>query len=199
MRLPHLVAAFPVAPELPAPRRRSVTLPPLGSQGRSGRLVETWKRLRRSATSLACAVIWATACGGPGDGGPPLVLLVSIDTLRADALGTYGSARDTTPRLDAWSARATVFESVTAPSPWTIPSHASLLTSLDPGVTGADFTNPVPPELPVLAELFRQAGYATGAVVNTSYLGEEHGFARGFDEFQSIATVWTLSSKGRMI
>jgi arylsulfatase len=113
-----------------------------------------------------------------------VVLLISIDTLRADALGVYGSARRTTPRLDAWSAECTLFESVTSPSPWTIPSHASLLTSLDPGVTGADFHNPIPEELPLLAELFRGGGYATGAIVNTGYLGKEHGFAQGFDEFQ---------------
>ncbi len=68
---------------------------------------------------------------------PPNLILISIDTLRADHLGTYGYERDTSPHLDAFARRGVVFENALAPSSWTLPSHATMMTGLAPIRHGA--------------------------------------------------------------
>ena len=73
-----------------------------------------------------------TACGAP----QPNLLLVVVDTLRADNLGIYGHARDTSPRLDALAAAGVRFERAYASAPWTMPSVASILTGLHPSRHG---------------------------------------------------------------
>jgi arylsulfatase A-like enzyme len=78
------------------------------------------------------------------------------------------------------------FDPVIAPAPWTTPSHASLLTSLLPEVVGANRTQPIPASIRTLGEAFRDAGFATGAVVNTVYLDRKYGFDQGFDEFERL-------------
>lgn len=131
-------------------------------------------------------LLLATGCPGLFAGGvrpPRSLLLISIDTLRADALGSYGSSRDTSPELDRFAAGALRFSAALAPSPWTIPSHASLFTGLDPSVVGADVEHPMSDRALTLAEHLKSQGFATGAVVNTSYLDHKFGFRQGFDEF----------------
>jgi len=114
------------------------------------------------------------------------VLLISIDTLRADALSSYGNPRPTTPHLDALARDGVRFTAAIAPSPWTIPSHASILTGFEPGVVRATEKRPVAEALTTLPELLRDRGFATGAVVNFQYLDRKHGFAQGFDEFEFV-------------
>ena len=112
------------------------------------------------------------------------VLLVLIDTVRADKLGCYGSELGATPNIDEFAARSVLFESAYAHAPWTLPSIASIFTSLFPPQHGAggrfpDFTV-LTPGAPTVAEQFRRAGFATGAIVNVDFLTETFKMTRGF-------------------
>jgi arylsulfatase A-like enzyme len=121
---------------------------------------------------------------------PPNLILISIDTLRADHLGIYGYERDTSPNLDAFARRGVVFENALAPSAWTLPSHATMLTGLAPlrhGAVGSRFE--IREDVPVLAERLREAGYRTAAVVNGPFVGERFGFDRGFASFHYVDPV----------
>ena len=115
---------------------------------------------------------------------PPNLVLVSLDTLRADRLSLYGYARETSPNVDRWARRrAAVFLDAVAPSPWTMPSHVSLFTGLDALRHGTNQVAPVPRFLTMMAERLRKAGYATAAVTGGAYLTSDYGFDRGFDSF----------------
>ena len=113
------------------------------------------------------------------------VLLVTIDTLRADRLGCYGYAGASTPVLDALAARGVRFATAIAHVPLTAPSHASILTGLTPlrhGVRdNGDFV--LPDRIPTLAEAFHDAGYRTAAFVSGFPLDRRFGLARGFDTY----------------
>gem|GEM_PF-568902 len=112
----------------------------------------------------------------------PNVVLVIVDTLRADRLSLYGYERPTSPRLDDWARRrAVVFDRVVAPAPWTLPSHASIFTGLDSLVHGANTDEPVSGSLVTLAERLRDAGYVTYAVTGGGYLASEYGLMQGFE------------------
>ncbi len=117
----------------------------------------------------------------------PNIVLVCLDTLRADHLSLYGYRRATSPHIDAWArARGTVFETVVAPAPWTLPSHASMFSGLDAHRHGVNYTQPVPASLTMLAELLRQSGYATLAVTGGGFVHPQYGFAQGFDRYWSF-------------
>ncbi len=134
-------------------------------------------------------------------GARPNLLLIVLDTVRADRLGPYGYERETTPALDAFAREhATVFEEVRATSSWTLPSHASMFTGLFPGEHGADHPRDpadevalgiagrparmLPPDVPTLAERLRVEGYRTGAIVaNDAYLDHRFGLDRGFERY----------------
>jgi arylsulfatase A-like enzyme len=113
-----------------------------------------------------------------------LVLLISIDTLRPDHLQAFGAARETSPNLQRLARDGVVFETVVAPSPWTIPSHASLFTSTFPLVHGADANHAFSDELASLTRVFRKAGWSTAAFVDSPFLGKRFGFDRGFEHFE---------------
>lgn len=145
-------------------------------------------------TSLSLVVLLA-ACGGPpalsplpaGDAARPDVIIVSIDTLRADHLGAYGYSRDTTPRIDAVAARGVRFANAWSPAPWTLPSHATMLTGLLPlrhgAIEGDVGFDEKTPRLPVA---FREQGYATVGVVSSWFVSHKHGFSIGFDRFDDF-------------
>jgi arylsulfatase A-like enzyme len=110
------------------------------------------------------------------------VVLVSLDTLRADRLGVYGGPRPTSPTLDALAAESTLFETVVAPAPWTLPSHASMMTGLYAcahGVIGPGIGGRLPNAVSPLAERLRVAGYATAAFTEDGFV-DSSAFARGF-------------------
>lgn len=114
------------------------------------------------------------------------VVLISIDTLRADHLGSYGYPRPTSPNLDALARSAIVFERAYSQSPNTIVSHATMLTSLSPPVHGVTVEHPLAANLTTLAESFQELGYATaGFTTHGTWLNEKMGFAQGFDTFHS--------------
>jgi arylsulfatase A-like enzyme len=117
----------------------------------------------------------------------PNVLLVSLDTLRADRLGCYGYARGTSPNLDRLAAEGVVFTNCQAQAPWTLPSHMSLFTSLLPTHNGVDSLNKVlPPNVKTLTEVLRGAGYRTAALVNNGQMRAHWGFNRGFQTWREF-------------
>ncbi|HEY7696880.1 MAG TPA: sulfatase [Vicinamibacteria bacterium] len=126
------------------------------------------------------------ACGARVER-PRLVVLVSVDTLRADHLGLYGYERPTSPVLDALARESTVFEQAMSASPWTLPSHATLLTGLYPSRHGlTSHERYLSSSLTTLAQYFSQAGYRTAAVVNSHNLSPEFGLDRGFQQYRYV-------------
>jgi arylsulfatase A-like enzyme len=126
----------------------------------------------------------------------PDILLVTVDTLRPDHLSAYGHPRPTSPRIDALARDGIRFERAYAPAPWTVPSVATLLTSLYPeahGVTrgvvdaGAIRGQQVlDPALPRLPGLLRAAGYRTFGITANEHLAAPLGFAAGFDRYVNL-------------
>lgn len=114
----------------------------------------------------------------------PDVLLVVLDTTRADHLGSYGYALPTTPRLDRLAAEGALFERAYAAAPWTLPSHASLFTGLDVATHGATWEHRrLDDRFATIATRLHALGYATVAVSENPFIGASTGFARGFDAF----------------
>jgi arylsulfatase A-like enzyme len=140
---------------------------------------------------LVLSVALLCGCGGEsgGEGRPP-VILVSIDTLRADHVGLYGYERDTTPFLDRWSAGATVYERAFTTAAWTLVAHMTMLTGLFPeqhDVTGK--RRALAPEIPLLAERLRAAGYATIGLHAPGWMDARYGFGRGFDVYREHGSL----------
>jgi arylsulfatase A-like enzyme len=152
----------------------------------------------RVAACVALTFAGAAACAPDASGperAPRGVLLVALDTLRADHLGLYGYGRDTSPEIDRFARGAVVFQRALSSSPNTPPAMASLLTSLYPGRHG--FTgngDRLPSELPTLAEAMAAHGHRTGAFVDGGYLRERFGLGRGFEVYDDaaggIARIW---------
>jgi arylsulfatase A-like enzyme len=134
---------------------------------------------------LGCSGADSTAPGeGNGADGPRHVVLISIDSLRADHLGAYGHDRATSPALDALAADGVVFEHAISQAPWTLPSMASLLTGLLPSEHGAvSGATPLPDARPTLAESLQERGHLTVGVVSHVFVGSRYGFDRGFEVF----------------
>lgn len=151
------------------------------------------RRRRILPSALAAAVVVAVVGVGLAAwwhfreaGGPPMpIILISVDTLRADHLPVYGYTKVKTPAIDALAADGIVFERAYAHVPQTLPSHASILTGELPFETGVrdnvGFTLRDTQE--TLASRLRALGYATGGVVSAFVLRKETGIARGFDFF----------------
>ena len=122
-----------------------------------------------------------------GDPARPDVIFVSIDTLRADHLGAWGYARDTSPFLDHLAASGTRYADAWSPAPWTLPAHATMLSGVMPSRHGAVESDlALPADLPWLPEAARAAGYRTGGFVSTLFVSDRYGFERGFDAFDDF-------------
>ncbi len=114
----------------------------------------------------------------------PNVVLISVDTLRADHLSLYGYSRKTSPYLDAWaSENAIVFDQAVAQASSTLPSHVSMLTGLNAFRHGVNH-DPAPGWLTLLPEYLRQLGYHTSAQTGGGFLHPGFGFLQGFDEYR---------------
>jgi arylsulfatase len=125
---------------------------------------------------------------------PDLLLLVTVDTLRADELGAYGSGRRLTPNLDALAAESLVFERAYASASFTLPSIATLLTGRYPEELGIQSNESgLPQSVPTLATELAGRGWRTAAVVGNFVLRRSSGLARGFetfdDRFQQVEAV----------
>lgn len=112
----------------------------------------------------------------------PNVILVSIDTLRADHLGCYGYGKATSPFLDSLARSGIRFHDAIVQTNWTIPSHASMLTSLYPAVHGVQREmDKMSPALNTMAEMLKRAGYSTAAFTAGGFMSADFGFNQGFD------------------
>ncbi|MFP6606239.1 MAG: sulfatase [Myxococcota bacterium] len=133
--------------------------------------------LRGSWGVLACLVL---ACGRAPE--PPSVVLVVLDTLRADAVSAYGAVEGTTPTLDALAAEGLLYRRALSPSPWTLPSHATLFTGTGIEVHGVGMRGRVslPEDFLTLAERFQQAGYETAAFSENMLVSDVFQVLQGF-------------------
>jgi arylsulfatase A-like enzyme/Flp pilus assembly protein TadD len=120
--------------------------------------------------------------------------MITLDTLRADALGAYGQALPTSPRIDAMAAEGLLFEQVVTSSPSTLPSHATLFTGKHPYAHGvrSNAGYVLPEENVTLAEVLRSRGYRTAAEIAAPVIAQVTQLKQGFDAYRdpdSIATV----------
>jgi arylsulfatase A-like enzyme len=111
------------------------------------------------------------------------LLLVVVDTLRADHMSVYGYGRDTTPNLKRLAEESAVFERAISQSSWTMPATASLLTGLQPPEHGVTDGQALEPRFDTLAEALQAAGLTTFAVSANPVVGREEGFDQGFERF----------------
>ena len=121
----------------------------------------------------------------------PNVILILVDTLRADRLGAYGYPRPTSPRLDAFAKSGTLFERAYSASSWTFPSTASVLTGLTPPEHGLESHQAcfLAQELETVAEAFQRAGWSTAAWAVNPLIRAERDFDQGFESFEE--SMWT--------
>jgi len=133
--------------------------------------------------ALTTSVLILPSCSEPERAPRPNILLYVVDTLRADALGCYGSATAMTPAVDAFARESLLFEHATAPSPWTRSSMASMFTGAVPSRHRTeDRIDSFQTRLPALPELLQLAGYSTAFITANPNVGSFFGFGRGFDE-----------------
>ena len=127
----------------------------------------------------------------------PNVILITMDTLRADHVGCYGATQVKTPTLDALCREGIVFDRAFSQVPLTWPSHAAILTGTYPFQNGVqDFTGqPLSPEFHSVAEGFKRHGYATGAVVSAFVLDRSWGLSRGFDYYDDAFSAEQFKQK----
>ncbi len=143
---------------------------------------------RALVRSLGCPsvlvgfLLLVTGCGPELEPiGPHPIILVDIDTLRADHLGVYGYSRATSPNLDAFAREAIRFEWAISQAPNTPPSQASILTSLYPSTHGMiDDDDRIADEVTTLAEVLQEHGFLTAGFIDGGYLSQHFGFNQGF-------------------
>lgn len=161
-----------------------------------------WKRATRTVgTALALGFACVGAIGGllrvaqerrllaalPPSSGKPNVLLVIWDTARAQDMSLYGYERKTTPFLDSLARHAVVFDYAYAAAPWTLPSHASILTGQYAAALTADWTSPLDRTYPTLPEALYSDGYSTGAFVANFFAASyPTGLHRGFIRYDAL-------------
>jgi arylsulfatase A-like enzyme len=117
------------------------------------------------------------------------VVVISMDTLRADHVGAYGYTRPTTPNVDRLAEDSLVFERAISQSAWTRPAHISMFTGLYPaehGVVAMFGPGKMPPGAPTLAESLKAAGYATAAFTGGANMDAFFGYDRGFDVYRTL-------------
>jgi arylsulfatase A-like enzyme/predicted Zn-dependent protease len=145
-------------------------------------------------TALAAVGGWRYARASAPASGP--IILVSIDTLRADHLPVYGYAKVKTPAIDALAADGIVFERAYSHAPQTLPAHASLLSGRLPFETGVrdNIGFSLRPGERLLPQMLRERGYATGGIVSAFVLRKETGIGQGFDLFDADMPPATLDT-----
>ena len=151
-------------------------------------------------------VILAGSCGPPADERPNVIVLL-VDTLRTDYLGSYGFPGEISPNLDRLASESVVFENCYANAPWTPPSVGTLFTSLYPQVHGLNrfadhkFRDPdsgklrgsvLADDAVTLAETLRDAGYSTAAFVANPWLRSDLGLGQGFDLYDDSSVSKTV-------
>ena len=148
------------------------------------------------ATALAAVGGWRYARASAPLSGP--IIMISIDTLRADHLPPYGYTRVRTPAIDALAADGVLFERAYSHSPQTLPAHTALLSGRLPFENGVrdDDGAPVKSGERLLPQMLRDRGYATAAVVSSHLLRKDTGIGQGFEFFDPPSLDGTRSSFG---
>jgi arylsulfatase A-like enzyme/Flp pilus assembly protein TadD len=140
--------------------------------------------------ALCARALWALlglTLVAPGWSKPPNVVLITIDTVRADHVGCYGYRQAHTPNLDALAREGTLFQTVVASVPLTLPSHCSILTGTYPPLHGVrdNLGYNLGESPPTLADILKRNGYITAAFVGAEVLDARRGLNRGFDTYSS--------------
>ena len=170
--------------------------------------MQSFRRNLRSTGFMVLSLLVASGVQAAGpraakssSNSPPSVLLVTIDTLRADHVGCYGYKRVATPALDGLAATGVRFEHAYAQAPITLPSHAVILTGTYPMFNRVrDFTSAgLPDDIPTLAEILHRHGYATAAFVSSFALSSMWGLNRGFELYDDDLGVSTRGRKDLML
>ena len=139
---------------------------------------------RRPLLVLGACLALALGLSACGRAAPRTVVLISLDTLRADQLGIYGNSPDVSPRIDALARQSVVFEQALSNAPWTLPAHMTMLTGLDPvahGVKRADYV--LSGSVTTLAEVMRHGGFQCGGFTDGGFVSNHFGFGQGFHVF----------------
>jgi arylsulfatase A-like enzyme/tetratricopeptide (TPR) repeat protein len=206
-------------------KRKSREQKPARSQARAGAPAKPGEKAKRAGAgpgrrkTVVFAVVGAAVLAGlalayfagifparSARGLPPKaslnVLLITLDTTRADHLGCYGDAAARTPSLDALAAAGIRFDHAYCPAPLTLPSHTSILTGLYPLKHGVrNNGHHLPDGIPTLAEILKARGYATAAFVSSFSVDSRFGLGRGFDvyddTFQSQQSLKTMNEQRR--
>jgi len=150
--------------------------------------------MRFNSLLLSCVLLPVVACSPPIE--EPNVVLILIDTLRADKLSSYGSPFDSSPALTRLVEDGVQFDSVLAQASWTLPSASSLLTSQYPrtlGIYGVD-SGRIPDRFPTLAEALRGHGYTTFGTTANPNLNSRSAFDKGFDEYIDSNVVFKAAA-----
>ena len=144
----------------------------------------------RACGALLCLCAALAGCARAPAPPPRGLLLITVDTLRADGLGAYGAKGGLTPRLDALARESLVFEAAYAPAPFTFPSIASILSGRYPGALGIRTNlSQLAPDVPTLASALRDHGFRTGAAVSSYVLRGKAGLADDFDVYDDVLTA----------
>jgi arylsulfatase A-like enzyme len=152
----------------------------------------------RTAVLGLLALVTITACSAPDP--RPNVVLVSIDTLRRDALPTRGEDLAELPSLHRLVNESVVYETALSPASWTLPAHASVLTGLYPDRHGAtDVRTTMDPNATRLPQILRRAGYTTAAFTGGGFVGRAYGMDAGFDRFDEVPEVPAEHAVGRRL
>jgi arylsulfatase A-like enzyme len=148
--------------------------------------------LRWGLCSALAAVLWLTVClSGCGRkqarGEGPNLVIISVDTLRADHVSCYGYKRETTPNIDHLASQGHRFDSVYTTVPTTLPAHASLFTSLYPSQLSVRRNGEaVPAGVVTLAQILETSGYTTGGFVSAIPMDARYGLGRGFQTYVDV-------------
>ena len=137
---------------------------------------------------LAAVVLLLSGCPAkPPDPARPDIVLVVVDTLRADHLGAYGYKPPTSPQIDTLASRGVIFASAWGAAPWTLPSVMSIATGRTPSSHRVENDGlRLPSDIPTLSQVLKERGYATGGFVSHIYVTAPYGFERGFERFEDF-------------
>jgi len=126
------------------------------------------------------------------------VVLISLDSLRADHVGAYGYKRDTSPNFDRFAREGVLFRNAISTSSWTLPTHLTMFTGRSQVSHGVVVdTRVLSKAIPTLGEIFHEAGYATAGFVSGPYVGGHYGYARGMDTYIDLSAQWGKGAEAR--
>ncbi len=150
---------------------------------------------------VAGLLLLGALAGRPATGqspSPPSIVLITLDTTRADRVGSRQDGAPLTPNLDVLARSGTRYANALTASPLTLPAHCSLMTGLDPPSHGVrdNGVASLPEDVPTLSAAFSRRGYATGAVVASRVLDRRFGLARGFDAYDDAMVAEQVGEQG---